>query len=108
MPPKRADGGDCAAKHRAEAGYALVGNPRAVAVVNAQQIEERGAKKIDQALRYSAGVLATPYGPDNKTEWLVIRGFSDLSRFQNGLATLNEDGFIPSSWNRSAWSVLRY
>lgn len=67
--------------------------PRAVAVVNAQQIEERGARKVDQALRYSAGVLATPYGPDNKTEWLVIRGFSDLSRFQNGLATLNEDGF---------------
>lgn len=67
--------------------------PRAVTVVTEQQIEERGAQKIDQALRYSSGILATPYGPDNKAEWVTIRGFSDQSRFQNGLATLNEDGF---------------
>ncbi|WP_240618655.1 TonB-dependent siderophore receptor [Pectobacterium punjabense] len=67
--------------------------PRAVAVVTDKQIEERGAQKIDQALRYSSGILATPYGPDNKAEWVTIRGFSDQSRFQNGLATLNEDGF---------------
>ncbi|WP_224718323.1 TonB-dependent siderophore receptor [Pectobacterium versatile] len=67
--------------------------PRAVSVVTEQQIEERGAQKIDQALRYSSGILATPYGPDNKAEWVTIRGFSDQSRFQNGLATLNEDGF---------------
>ena len=67
--------------------------PRAVAVVTEKQIEERGAQKIDQALRYSSGILATPYGPDNKAEWVTIRGFSDQSRFQNGLATLNEDGF---------------
>ncbi|MBJ7222700.1 MULTISPECIES: TonB-dependent siderophore receptor [unclassified Brenneria] len=67
--------------------------PRAVSVVTEQQIQERGAQKIDQALRYSTGILATPYGPDNKAEWVTIRGFSDQSRFQNGLATLNEDGF---------------
>ncbi|MFJ5483270.1 TonB-dependent siderophore receptor [Pectobacterium actinidiae] len=67
--------------------------PRAVSVVTETQIEERGAQKIDQALRYSSGILATPYGPDNKAEWVTIRGFSDQSRFQNGLATLNEDGF---------------
>ncbi|MEQ9861279.1 TonB-dependent siderophore receptor [Pectobacterium cacticida] len=67
--------------------------PRAVSVVTEKQIEERGAQKIDQALRYSSGVLATTYGPDNKAEWVTIRGFSDQSRFQNGLATLNEDGF---------------
>ncbi|CAG73725.1 putative TonB-dependent ferrichrome receptor [Pectobacterium atrosepticum SCRI1043] len=67
--------------------------PRAVAVVTEKQIEERGAQKIDQALRYSSGILATTYGPDNKAEWVTIRGFSDQSRFQNGLATLNEDGF---------------
>ncbi|MGQ5288027.1 TonB-dependent siderophore receptor [Pectobacterium actinidiae] len=67
--------------------------PRAVSVVTEAQIEERGAQKIDQALRYSSGILATPYGPDNKAEWVTIRGFSDQSRFQNGLATLNEDGF---------------
>ncbi|WEF12851.1 TonB-dependent siderophore receptor [Pectobacterium actinidiae] len=67
--------------------------PRAVSVVTEKQIEERGAQKIDQALRYSSGILATPYGPDNKAEWVTIRGFSDQSRFQNGLATLNEDGF---------------
>nr|WP_317984042.1 TonB-dependent siderophore receptor [Affinibrenneria salicis] len=67
--------------------------PRSVSVVTDTQIQQRGAQKIDQALRYSAGILATPYGPDNKAEWVTIRGFSDQSRFQNGLATLNEDGF---------------
>lgn len=68
--------------------------PRAMSVVTEQQMEERGAKKVDQALRYSPGVLASFYGPDNKAEWLAIRGFSDQSRFQNGLAAINENGFF--------------
>ncbi|WP_264627295.1 TonB-dependent siderophore receptor [Candidatus Symbiopectobacterium sp. NZEC135] len=68
--------------------------PRAMSVVTQQQMEARGAKKVDQALRYSPGVLASYYGPDNKTEWLSIRGFKDQSRFQNGLAAINERGFF--------------
>ncbi|MCW2475177.1 MULTISPECIES: TonB-dependent siderophore receptor [unclassified Symbiopectobacterium] len=68
--------------------------PRAMSVVTQQQMEERGAKKVDQALRYSPGVLASYYGPDNKAEWLSIRGFKDQSRFQNGLAAINENAYF--------------
>ncbi|MFT8209568.1 MAG: TonB-dependent siderophore receptor [Symbiopectobacterium sp.] len=68
--------------------------PRAMSVVTQQQMEERGAKKVDQALRYSPGVLASYYGSDNKAEWLSIRGFKDQSRFQNGLAAINERAYF--------------
>lgn len=78
--------------------------PRAVSGVVSETIEARGVKRVDQALQYSAGVLATQYGPDNKTDWLVIRGFP-WSKFQNGLSTLKEDGFY--EWQQEAFDIDR-
>ncbi|WP_411704701.1 TonB-dependent siderophore receptor [Edaphovirga cremea] len=78
--------------------------PRAVSTVSDTTIQERGVQKLDQALQYSPGVLATPYGPDNKTDWLFIRGFP-WSRFQDGLSTLKENGFY--EWQQESFGIER-
>lgn len=78
--------------------------PRSVSSVTDEMIQERGAYKLEEALRYSSGVLASPYGPDNKTDWLFIRGFP-WSRFQDSLSTLNENGFY--GWQQESFGIER-
>lgn len=49
--------------------------PQAVSVIGREEIDDQGAQKADEALRYTAGVFAQPFGPDSDTNWMFIRGF---------------------------------
>lgn len=49
--------------------------PQSVSVMGREEIDARGADKVDEALRYTPGVFAQPFGPDGDTDWLFIRGF---------------------------------
>ncbi len=50
--------------------------PQAVSVVGRQELNDRGVvNKIDEALRYTPGVTAAPFGTDPDTDWVYIRGF---------------------------------
>ncbi|PRD43796.1 TonB-dependent siderophore receptor [Phyllobacterium phragmitis] len=49
--------------------------PQSVSVVGREEMDATGAQKVDEALRYTAGVFAQPFGPDFDTNWLYIRGF---------------------------------
>jgi iron complex outermembrane receptor protein len=49
--------------------------PQSVSVVGQDEINDRKALKVDEALRYTAGVTAQAFGPDPDTDWLFIRGF---------------------------------
>jgi iron complex outermembrane receptor protein len=50
--------------------------PQAVSVVGKQEMNDRGVvNKIDEALRYTPGVTAAPFGTDPDTDWVYIRGF---------------------------------
>jgi len=49
--------------------------PQSVSVIGREEIDDQGAQKADEALRYTAGVFAQPFGPDSDTNWTFIRGF---------------------------------
>lgn len=49
--------------------------PQSVSVMGRDEIDARGADKVDEALRYTAGVFSQPFGSDSDTDWLFIRGF---------------------------------
>lgn len=50
--------------------------PQSVSVVGREELDDRGVvNKVDEALRYTAGVSAEPFGVDPDTDWLYIRGF---------------------------------
>ncbi|VEJ54385.1 TonB-dependent siderophore receptor [Pragia fontium] len=78
--------------------------PRALSEVTREDLDRHASKKIDEAMRYSSGVFATPYGPDNKTDWLIVRGFG-WSRYQDGLQAINENGFY--GWQQEAYGIER-
>lgn len=50
--------------------------PQSVSVIGREELDDRAVvTKIDEALQYSAGVIAQPYGSDPDTDWIYIRGF---------------------------------
>ena len=67
--------------------------PNSSAVINRQDIEDKGARKLDQALQYQAGVLSEPFGADNKVEWFKIRGL-DASVSLDGTPTTPNGFFV--------------
>lgn len=59
---------------------------QSVSVVTKQQIEDQGAENLGEALGYTAGVLAEPYGHDPRFDEPFMRGFSARSsQYVNGL-----------------------
>lgn len=50
--------------------------PQSVSVVGREELDDRGVvNKVDEALRYTPGVMAEPFGVDPDTDWFYIRGF---------------------------------
>ncbi|MBB4166512.1 MULTISPECIES: TonB-dependent siderophore receptor [unclassified Rhizobium] len=78
--------------------------PQAVSVVGRQEMDDRGVvNKVDEALRYTPGVTAAPYGTDPDTDWFYIRGFNatqtgvfldGLSLFSYGFGGFQIDPFM--------------
>jgi len=49
--------------------------PQSVSVVTRDQIDDRGAQTLGDAISYSAGVSVNPYGLDGRYDQFIIRGF---------------------------------
>jgi len=66
---------------------------QSVSVVTGQQIRDQGAQTMGQALRYSAGANAEPFGADPRFDEPNIRGFpSNTSQYLNGLRLIRKFG----------------
>ncbi|MCH7389506.1 TonB-dependent siderophore receptor [Acinetobacter dispersus] len=76
----------------AKDGGELLKQPLSTSIIGEQQLKDSGADKLDNALFYEAGILAQPYGKDNKSQWFKIRGF-DASQTLDGTA-LAPNGFF--------------
>ncbi|GLK83137.1 TonB-dependent siderophore receptor [Ancylobacter defluvii] len=78
--------------------------PQSVSVIGRDEIDDRKALKVDEALRYTAGVHSSPYGgPDPDTDWFYIRGFNatqtgifldSLSLYSYGFGGFQVDPFM--------------
>ncbi|AXI03334.1 TonB-dependent siderophore receptor [Aquirhabdus parva] len=64
---------------------ALLEIPQSISVITADQIKDQNAQSISEALRYSAGVTAEPYGVDNRGDYYALRGGSSGSVVLDGL-----------------------
>ena len=85
--------------------------PQSVSVIGRDQIDAQGAQKIDEALRYSAGVFAQPFGADNDTNWIYIRGFDATAKgtYLDGLQNFSYGfgGFLIDSFGIERIDVLK-
>jgi iron complex outermembrane receptor protein len=65
----------------------IMETPQAISVVGAEQIRDQKPNKLDEVLRYSAGVRAGTFGADTRNDWWLIRGFKsdDVGLFLDGM-----------------------
>ncbi|HEV7322637.1 MAG TPA: TonB-dependent siderophore receptor [Ensifer sp.] len=78
--------------------------PQSVSVIGREELDDRGVvTKVDEALRYTPGVMAEPYGVDPDTDWFYIRGFDaaqtgvfldGLNLFSYGFGGFQVDPFM--------------
>ena len=57
--------------------------PRAVSVVNREELDQHAVQQLDESVRYRSGVLTGFYGSDNNTDWFKVRGF-DAAQYLDG------------------------
>lgn len=85
--------------------------PQSVSVVTRQQMDDRGVQTLADAIDYSAGVAASPYGYDNRYEQFVIRGFDEnlLGVYRDGmrLPTVGFAGFRQEPYGLARVDILR-
>lgn len=85
--------------------------PQSVSVIGRQEIDDQGAQKIDESLRYTAGVFTQPFGPDSDTNWIFIRGFqaTDTGIYMDGLQLFSYGfgGFYVDSFGIERIEVLK-
>lgn len=65
----------------------IMETPQSVSVIGAEQIRDQKPGKLDEALRYTAGVRAGTFGADTRNDWWLIRGFKsdDIGLFLDGM-----------------------
>ena len=85
--------------------------PQSVSVVGRQEMDDQGVQKADEALRYTAGVFAQPFGSDTDTNWIYIRGFdaTQTGIYQDGLQLYSYafGGFFIDSFALERIEVLK-
>lgn len=64
--------------------------PQSISVITRDRMEAQGAQTVQQALGYTAGVYAGPYGIDSRGDWGKFRG-TDFTQYLDGL--LNQVGY---------------
>jgi iron complex outermembrane receptor protein len=68
--------------------------PQSVSVVDAELARSRGADTLQDALRYTAGVTAEPYGLDPRADGFFVRGL-DAQQTQDGFRRLYNYSPLP-------------
>ncbi|WP_407189866.1 TonB-dependent siderophore receptor [Bradyrhizobium centrosematis] len=70
-----------------KANTPIMETPQSVSVIGAEQIRDQKPNKLDEVLRYTAGVRAGTFGTDTRNDWWLIRGFKseDIGLFLDGM-----------------------
>ena len=85
----------------------LIETPQSVSVISADRIEAIGAVTVKDALAYTPGINASPYGSDSRYDWVTIRGFDAYSPgfYMDGLQLRNNGGW--GVWETENYGVER-
>ncbi len=74
-------------------GTPVLETQRSISVVTRDEIDDRGAQTLGQALSTTAGVLGEPYGADPRFDSPVLRGFDmRQAQYLNGLRLMRSSG----------------
>ncbi|MEM9631481.1 MAG: TonB-dependent siderophore receptor [Pseudomonadota bacterium] len=85
--------------------------PRSVSVVTRQQLDDRRPQQLEDALGYTAGVIPSIWGVDDRFNQFMIRGFDvgSNSVYRDGLSqkVIDFSGFKIEPWSLERVEVLK-
>lgn len=81
--------------------------PQSINVITADKMEIQGASRITEALAYSPGVNAAPWGDQPQWDWIYIRGFDAYKPgvYLDGLQMRNNGNW--GMWQVDSYSLER-
>ncbi len=82
-----------------KAGVPVTEVPQSLGLVTAAELEDRDPVQIEDALAYVPGVVASPWGVDDRYDQFVVRGF-DL-----GTSGIYRDGLVNKALNFTGFKV---
>lgn len=86
----------------------LVETPQSVTVVTRDQIDVLNIQNLQQAMRYSAGAVGENFGPDQRYDWLTLRGFAPVEYIDGLQAPV---GSVPNAgldlWGAESLEILK-
>ncbi|HEY5804214.1 MAG TPA: TonB-dependent siderophore receptor [Lysobacter sp.] len=65
--------------------------PASVSVITDEQLRDRAVHGAEEAVWYTAGAQGGGFGPDPRSDWLLVRGFTP-ARYLDGLALADGSG----------------
>ncbi len=77
----------------------LLETSQSVSVVTREQMDDQGAKTVAQALRYTPGLMSSPYGATTRYDYVAMRGINDGSvdnLFLDGMKLMGDSGTYSS------------
>lgn len=85
--------------------------PQSVTVVTSGAMEQRRPQSVEEAIAYAPGVVASPWGADNRFEQFLVRGFDigTYGIYRDGLAQkiIGFSGFKIEPYSLQRLEVLR-
>ncbi|MGH6860214.1 MAG: TonB-dependent receptor plug domain-containing protein, partial [Phyllobacterium sp.] len=85
--------------------------PQSISVVTRQQMDDRPVERIEDAIAYTAGVTASPWGVDERFTQFMVRGFDigPYAVFRDGLPqkSLDFSGFKIEPYSLESIEVLK-
>lgn len=63
----------------AKTNTAIIETPQSISVITADRMEALGASRLKEALAYTPGINASPWGNESQYDWIYLRGFDAYS-----------------------------
>jgi iron complex outermembrane receptor protein len=85
----------------------LIETPQSISVITRDQLDDRDVQTFSEALRYTPGIIAEPYGFEPRLSFLTLRGFDSATTglFRDGLLLANP-GYVVT-YNPEPWGAER-
>jgi iron complex outermembrane receptor protein len=65
--------------------------PQSVSVIGSEEMRNRAVHGVEEAVWFTAGAQGGGYGPDPRSDWLLVRGFTP-ARYLDGLSLADGSG----------------
>jgi iron complex outermembrane receptor protein len=66
----------------------LIETPQSISVITQDELELLQIQNLEEATRYTTGIISGSYGPDQRFDWLTLRGFTP-TEYLDGLQLPN-------------------